>query len=265
MTTQFVAVEAAQHRSPVVLDSPHSGTVYPADFGYTCAFQNLRKAEDTHVERLFGASPSLGAPLVHALFPRSYIDPNRHLAEIEVGMLADGWTGEVADSPKSAYGMGLVWSKLDNDEPIYAQPIASERVRTRITHCYVPYHAAVQAAVDAAHATFGIDECADFVLGDRDGTTAAPSITQAAAAYLEQCGYSVAINFPYKGVEMVRKHGQPAQGRHALQVEVNRKLYLNEVTREPTDNFAAIQAVLKGLIEQLIAASYQLQGAQPRP
>ena len=279
-SSTWVKTEVAQTSSPVVLDSPHSGTVYPADFAFTCPKADLRQAEDTHVERLFSDAPSLGAPLVHALFPRSYIDPNRHIGEIDTALLTETWPGEIRPSDKARIGMGLVWRVLDEGTPIYATPLTAQAVQARIAACYAPYHTAVQAALDAAHAEhgkallvnchsmptrsarltaeYGVDECADFVLGDRDGSTCSPAITEAASAYLRAQGYQVAVNFPYKGVELVRKHGQPTAGRHALQVEINRKLYMNEITRELNTDVADVQAVLRGLVETLIAASYTL-------
>jgi N-formylglutamate deformylase len=257
---------------PLVLDSPHSGTHYPADFDHLPPRARVRQAEDTYVEELFHAAPAAGATLIEALFPRAYIDPNRHLSDIDPAVLDEPWPGPLAPSRKTEQGMGLVWRLAHGGVPLYARPLALADVERRIALYYEPYHAAVTAAIDERHRRFGAvwhlnchsmpavgDVMADdpgrsraeFVLGDRDATTCEPEFTAFVAATLSGMGYEVAINDPYKGVELVRKHGRPVERRHSLQIEVNRRLYMNEVTLEKNAGFAALQADLARLIEAL--------------
>ncbi|HEV8552047.1 MAG TPA: N-formylglutamate amidohydrolase [Casimicrobiaceae bacterium] len=257
---------------PLVLDSPHSGTHYAADFDHLPPRAVVRRAEDTHVETLFARAPDAGATLVEALFPRAYIDPNRHPSDMDPAVLEEPWPGPVARSRKTELGIGLVWRLAQGGVPMYARPLSVADVERRIALYYEPYHAAVAAALDERHRRFGAvwhlnchsmpavgdvmsddpgRERAEFVLGDRDGTTCEPEFTAFVAATLSAMGYEVAINDPYKGVELVRKHGRPAERRHSLQIEINRRLYMDEVSLARTAGFGALQADLVRLIEAL--------------
>jgi N-formylglutamate deformylase len=257
---------------PLVLDSPHSGTHYPADFDHQPPRAVVRKAEDTHVEALYAAAPDVGATLIEALFPRAYIDPNRHLSDLDPAVLDEPWPGPLTPSRKTDLGIGLVWRLAEGGSPMYARPLSVAEIERRIALCYEPYHAAVASVLDDRHRRFGSVwhlNChsmpavggvlsddpgrarADFVLGDRDATTCEPEFTAFVARTLADMGYDVAINDPYKGVELVRRHGRPAERRHSLQVEVNRKLYMDEATLARTAGFAALQADLARLLEAL--------------
>ena len=256
--------------APVVYDSPHSGTVYPADFDAIVARLTLRRAEDTHVETLYAAAPDHGAMLLAANFPRSYIDANRSLLDIDAELLASAWPGPINVSKKTVKGIGLVWRLLDTGEPIYARKLSVAEVQARISNCYAPYHKAVRDAINAAHKHYGavwhinchsmpatssiISEegpgvaRADFVLGDRDGTTCTTDFTAFVALTLRDMGYDVRVNDPYKGVELVRAYSDPGEQKHSLQIEVNRKLYMDEISREPNANFAKLQSDITKLI-----------------
>ncbi|HZI84076.1 MAG TPA: N-formylglutamate amidohydrolase [Casimicrobiaceae bacterium] len=257
---------------PLVLDSPHSGTHYPADFDHLPPRAVVRKAEDTHVEALYAGAPGFGATLIEALFPRAYIDPNRHVSDLDPAVVEDAWPGPLAPSRKTELGIGLVWRLAQGGVPMYARPLPVAEIERRIALCYEPYHAAVAGALDERYREFGAVwhlDChsmpavgdvmsddpgrarADFVLGDRDATTCEPEFTAFVAATLSAMGYEVAINDPYKGVEIVRRHGRPAERRHSLQVEVNRRLYMDEATLDKTAGFAALQADLARLVEAL--------------
>jgi N-formylglutamate deformylase len=255
---------------PLVLDSPHSGIEYPADFDHSPPRAIVRQAEDTHVAELYAAAPEFGATLVEALFPRAYIDPNRHVADIDLQLLADAWPGPVTPSRKTELGIGLVWRLAHGGAPMYARKLSVTEVQRRIADYYEPYQRSVAAALDERHRAFGAVwhiNChsmpavgdvmsddpgrarADFVLGDRDGSTCEPAFTASIAATLSEMGYAVAINDPYKGVELVRKHGRPLERRHSLQIEINRKLYMDEATLEKNPGFAVLQANVARLLE----------------
>ena len=257
---------------PLVLDSPHSGTSYPADFDHLPSRAIVRRAEDTHVETLFGGAPDAGATLVEALFPRAYIDANRHASDMDPAVLEEPWPGLVTRSRKTELGIGLVWRLAQGGVPMYARPLSVADVERRIALYYEPYHAAVAAALEERHRRFGAvwhlnchsmpavgdvmsddpgRERAEFVLGDRDGTTCEPEFTAFVATTLSAMGYEVAINDPYKGVELVRKHGRPAERRHSLQIEINRRLYMDEASLARSTGFGALQADLVRLIEAL--------------
>jgi N-formylglutamate amidohydrolase len=257
---------------PLVLDSPHSGTAYPDDFDHAPSREVVRQAEDTHVEALYSDAPAVGATLIEAHFPRSYIDPNRHRSDIDRELLADAWTGPITPSRKTQLGIGLVWRLAHGGVPMYARKLTAAEVERRISNFYAPYHACVAAALQERHAAFGAvwhinchsmpavgdamsedpgRERADFVLGDRDGSTCAPEFTAFVAEILGSLGYQIAINDPYKGVELVRMHGRPAERRHSLQIEINRRLYMDESTLARNSGFAALRSNLRRLLEAL--------------
>jgi N-formylglutamate deformylase len=269
--------------TPLVLDSPHSGTAYPVDFAHVCDPAVLRRAEDTHVEKLYDFAPALGVAWIEALFPRSYLDANRDLTEIDVDLMDAPWPGPIATDPrvlsKVRLGKGLIWRSTDEGVPLYARQLTVAEVQSRIERCWKPYHAAVAQAIDAAHAAHGYSihiNChsmpavasqyatdfpglvhADFVIGDRDGSTASPALSQRLVEHLRGAGYDVAYNHPYKGVELVRRYGDPARQRHGIQIEINRKLYMDEATLALHEGAAALKADLRSMVEMLLATDHR--------
>ncbi|MGE4369532.1 MAG: N-formylglutamate amidohydrolase [Burkholderiaceae bacterium] len=263
--------------APVVLDSPHSGTDYPPDFGATVPHGQLRTAEDTWVADLWGSAPELGIPLLAARFPRSYIDANRSLQEIDPLLLDTPWPHVLPESAKVRLGKGLIWRMLDDGTPLYDRKLSHQEVNHRINACWRPYHDTLEALINTAHKAFGkvwhinchsmpsvaaafaTDKPGlvhpDIVLGDLDGLTAGPEFAEMVGNWLADRGYSVAVNDPYKGVEIVRRFGGPQQGRHSLQLEINRKLYMDETTLRPHEGYARVQADLNGLMHALVAWS----------
>lgn len=273
---ELPGVQVDAGASALVLDSPHSGTCYPADFHHACPRAALRQAEDTHVEALWGFAPALGATLVRANFPRSYIDANRSLQDIDPVLLDEPWPGPLMDGPKVRLGKGLVWRNLDDGSPIYGRRLSVAEVQGRIRRCWQPYQDALEQAVFAARQRHGFVlhlNChsmpavaqayatehpflahADFVLGDRDGSSADGRITRWLEHFLCSRGYTVSVNHPYKGVEIVRRHGRPAARQHSIQIEVNKRLYMDETTLARHAGFAAVQAVLRELVLTLIGS-----------
>ena len=144
--------------SPLVLDSPHSGTIYPADFSHACDLMTLRRAEDTHVEKLYSFSDEVGAAWVEALFPRSYLDVNRGLNEIDPALLDAKWPYPIdtaSTNVKVRLGKGLIWRLTDEGEPIYAERLTVSEVQHRIDTCWKPYHQALTIAINQAMNTHG--------------------------------------------------------------------------------------------------------------
>ena len=256
---------------PLVCDSPHSGVKYPQDFRYALPFETLRSGEDTDVHELWRALPSVGATLLAAEFPRAYIDPNRDVEDLDAAMLDGPWPTPLNPGEKTRLGIGLIWREAGHQgrQPIYDRLLSVAEVRQRIENYHVPYHEAMREQIEAAYVCFGAvwhlnlhsmpansyeglqiqtdRQLADFVLGDRDGTTAAPEFTDMVAQALRKRGFSVAINDPFKGVALIARLGLPAERRHSLQVELHRGLYMNEATRERSSGFGALQAALAGV------------------
>ena len=260
---------------PLVCDSPHSGVLYPDDFGHVVPFDQLRGAEDTDVHELWQALPSVGATLLAANYPRAYIDPNRDIDDIDPEMLAEPWPTPLHPSEKTRLGIGLIWRDAGKSGkwPIYARKLPVAEVQQRIATYHAPYHAAMREQIEAAHARFGAvwhlnlhsmpadsyeglqiqsdHPLADFVLGARDGTTASPEFTALVAEALRRRGFSVALNDPFKGVALIARLGRPAERRHSLQVEIHRGLYMNETTRERSAGFTALQNALTAVSREI--------------
>jgi N-formylglutamate deformylase len=268
----------------LVLDSPHSGTAYPADFAHACALPVLRRAEDTHVEKLYDFAPGMGVHWLEAFFPRSYLDVNRDTTEVDVSLFDTAWPGAVSTDPKVLskvrLGKGLIWRSTDDGTPIYARKLSVAEAQARIAQCWQPYHAALAGAIDAAHARHGYSihlNChsmpaiasshatefpgeahADFVVGNRDESTSSSALGRLVCEHLSGLGYSVAYNHPYKGVELVRRYGDPGAQRHSIQLEINRELYMNEETLAISPGFEPLKISLRSLVERLLLTDPRL-------
>jgi N-formylglutamate deformylase len=255
--------------APLVFDSPHSGTVDPVDFGAVAPPDALRNSRDSFVDDLFRDAPDYGAYLQAALFPRSYIDPNRSLRDIDPRMLDEPWPGPVTSGEKTIYGHGLVWRLCPPSFEMYDHKLSVAAVRRRIDEYWRPYHAHLSEAIFSTRRRFGRVwhlNChsmpsggapgeggsrsgqVDFVLGDRDGATCSPGFTHWVGETLRAMGYVVRVNDPYKGVELVRAYSDPAAGRHSLQIEINRAIYMDEVRCERNEGFEPLRADLGRLM-----------------
>ena len=259
---------------PLVLDSPHSGREFPADFDAIVSEAELREAEDCYVDELWAGARELGAPLLAAAFARTYIDPNRHAGDVDLEPIEGKWAFEYRPSGKARIGKALIWRTLEDGRPIYARKLKPAVVQERIARWHLPYHVRLKEHLDAAHGKLGRVlhiNChsmrsvagkqseegagsvrADFVLGDRDGTSCDPRFTELVRAILAAMGYDVKVNDPYKGVELVRAYSDPKAGRHSLQIEINKRLYMDEKTLRKTGGFATLQKHLGELAREML-------------
>lgn len=259
---------------PIVLDSPHSGIEFPADFDAAVSEFDLRDGEDCFVDDLYRPATGHGIPLLAARAPRTYLDPNRHRGDIDLELIEGGrWPHEYVPSGKATIGKALIWRTLDDGRPIYSRRLPVDEVHARIERFHGPYHRALVELMDAAQSAFGVvyhlnchsmnsiagamgegglgSQRADFVLGDRDGTTCDPAFTEFVRTTLAGMGYEVKVNDPYKGVELVRAYSAPKRGRHSLQVEINKRLYMDEAARERNAGFAHLQRNLMTMIDAI--------------
>ncbi|MDG3040082.1 N-formylglutamate amidohydrolase [Roseicyclus marinus] len=264
----------ANQRLPLVFDSPHSGTDYPEDFGHIADPTTLRNAEDTHVADLWAGALDAGAILLEAHFPRSYVDANRAPDDMDPDQIEGEYPGALNPTVKSQLGIGLCWTRVPPaGGPMYASRLTADQVAARVARYHRPYQQRLRALLDHAHGRWGavwhinchsMQEVAsamstqergtprpDFVLGDRDGTACEPAFTETVRDFLIARGYSVAVNDPYKGMELIRANGDPAHGRHSMQIEVNRKLYMDETTRAPNAGYAELKACFTALAAHL--------------
>jgi N-formylglutamate amidohydrolase len=272
----------AQPEVALVLDSPHSGFHMPPDFGSCRSECELRDGEDCFVDELW-LPAARALPLLAANFPRTYLDLNRHPGDIDLELLGEHWPGDWVPSGKARIGKALLWRTLDDGRPIYDRKLTVAEVQQRIALYHRPYHEALLGLLNAAHARFGVVlhlNChsmnpvsgfmgqggagvarADIVLGDRDGSSCAPRWTHFVRDFFASCGYEVKINDPFKGVELVRAYSNPAGGRHSLQIEINKRLYMDCVTLSKTPGFAVLQAQLEQLVGALADELTQQPGA----
>lgn len=247
---------------PVLFDSPHSGRTIPDDFVTRVSLAELRTGEDAFVDELVSGCLARGIGLVAAEFPRAYIDANRPIDDIDESMLDAPWPGGAVPTDKSARGMGLIRREILKGVPLYDAPLSVAEVDRRIENYYRPYHAAVREGLDRLHAVYrrvwhvdwhsmkpvGVamnvdagEARPDFVVSDGEGRTAAPDLTESVAGWLRERGYSASVNDPYKGAEMIRRYGAPEEGRHSIQIEINRRLYLDAERMVRTNGFAALK------------------------
>jgi N-formylglutamate deformylase len=257
---------------PLVYDSPHSGRDYPEDFAPAVPLERLWGYEDRLVDDLVADAPALGIALVAACFPRAYVDPNRAEDDLDAEVLGAEHAPPGPASALAAKGIGLVFRTLPDGTAIYERPIGRAAVEARIARFWRPYHAALDGALEAAQRRHGAvwhvswhsmrpvgdalspDPGArrpDFVVSDLDGRAADGAFTAAAVEELERLGRSVAVNRPFKGGYITRRHGRPEAGRHSIQIEINRGLYIDLDSLEPLPAMA-------GLREELAAFSAAL-------
>lgn len=248
---------------PLMLDSPHSGNVYPDDFDHACPRDKILWGEDAFVDQLFDTAPGHGAWLLCCKFPRTYIDPNRALVDLDTEMIEGGWPDPVEVTDKTARGIGLIWRRADDEHAFYDRLLTAAEVRRRIDDYWRPYQDQMDHMADTIAARWGrrwhinchsmyspayaeqlnnpYRPSTDIILGDRDGTTSSPEFTNAFADALRAEGLSVAINDQFKGVELVRKYGDPANGFNSVQIEIDRSLYMDEWTITKKPGFAPLR------------------------
>jgi N-formylglutamate deformylase len=240
---------------PLIYDSPHSGRYYPDDFEPSVSVELLHGYEDRLVDDLVADAPQHGIALIAAAFPRAYIDPNRAADDIDADLIGEDWTDPLNPTLYSQRGHGLVFRKSLEGKPIYERPLGKERLRSRIEGYWRPYHQALEQALQTIQQRCGDvwhiswhsmrpvgdesssdpgEERPDFVVSDLDGDSAGVEFTRHAIDQLRELGYSVNRNWPFKGGYITQLHGRPHEGRHSIQIEINRGLYLDLATLELT-------------------------------
>jgi N-formylglutamate amidohydrolase len=268
----------AEIRVPFVFNSPHSGNAYSQEFIQSSRLDamTLRKSEDCFVDELFAGVVPIGAPLLKAEFPRAWLDVNREPWELDPEMFDGPLPANInSRSARVTGGLGTIARIVSETEEIYADKIPSSQAISRIQNHYIPYHAALRNLLATTVVNFGhavLIDChsmpscsqsanplrrehmrADFVLGDRFGTSCAPQITHFAASFLRELGYHVVINKPYAGGFITEHYGRPENGLHALQIEINRALYMDEKHLTKNTGFHALAADLSSFVSRLVS------------
>ena len=279
-----VIEEPRAHAIPFVFNVPHAGDVYPPAFLQAARLDalSLRRSEDAFVDRLLAGVTALGAPLMRARFPRAYLDVNREPYELDPRMF-DGRLPTYANtrSMRVAGGLGTVPRIVADGQDIYRTRLPVDAALARIEGLYKPYHRALRGLVHRTARGFGhavLVDChsmpasslgrdearrTDVVLGDRYGTACAPALTDIAEAAFAGAGFRVVRNRPYAGGFITEHYGEPSLGRHALQVEINRTLYMEERALIERPDFAELGARLVAVFAQ-VAGAWEAERAPPR-
>jgi N-formylglutamate amidohydrolase len=268
----------AAQSAPVVLASPHSGRSYSQSFLADSRLDplTLRRSEDSFVDQLFAAGPSLGLPLVAARFPRAYCDVNREPYELDQQMFEDRLPPFVnTRSVRVACGLGTIARVVTDGAEIYRRRLSFAEAEQRLRQCYRPYHRALRDLIDETVAGFGgallvdchsmpsvggpMDQDAglgrkDIVLGDRYGTSCDGRIVSMIEAILKSYGFDVVRNNPYAGGYTTQLYGVPGRSVHALQIEINRALYMDERKVERKAGFDELREKLTALLTALPSA-----------
>jgi N-formylglutamate amidohydrolase len=270
----FEIMRPARQSVPLVFASPHSGRDYPKHFVAAAALDAvaLRRSEDSYVDELFGAAPEFGAPLLKALFPRAFIDPNREPFELDPAMFVDELPSYAnSQSSRVAAGLGTIPKVVSSGREIYRAKLTFAEAAERINVYYRPYHKALAGLVEETVERFGhcvLIDChsmpsvggpldpdagrgrADFVLGDCFGGACEDRVTATVERVLRAQGHSVVRNKPFAGGFTARHYGKPRAGVHALQIEINRALYMDEVSIERRDG---IHLLTRQMVEIVVA------------
>jgi N-formylglutamate amidohydrolase len=262
----------ARRDTCIVFASPHSARDYPAWFLRASELDalTLRSSEDAFVDQLFASAPRHGAPLLLAGAPRAFVDLNRNADELDPALIEG--VRHAGHNPRVAAGLGVIPRVVAGGRAIYKGKMPRAEAQQRIDSIWRPYHAALAAEMDRTHAMFGravLIDChsmpheamdgtvrtgarwPDVVLGDRFGASAAGDITDRIEEAFTAAGLVVARNTPFAGAYVTQTYGRPARGHHAVQIEIDRALYMDETTIRPSAGFAAFQTLLEGVVAQI--------------
>lgn len=257
----------------LVFDSPHSGRFYPPDWHPQATGVALRRGEDAYMDELVSGAVAHAVVVLLANYPRCYIDVNRELRDIDPELLTEPWPEPLEPSEKTRLGLGLIRRYVTPGVEVNGARLTVAEVQDRIARVYRPYHQALRELLDAVRARHGVvwhvnwhsmksvgnamtpDGSGalrpDVVVSDRDGTSAAPALTETVVEALRERGYRVAVNRPYRGGTIVARYGRPAEGVHSVQVELNRALYLEEARVAKTDRFPEVRDDVTALAARL--------------
>lgn len=264
--------QPAAQTSPVVFASPHSGRAYGSDFLQQSLLDEvtIRSSEDAYVDRLFDSAPNFGAPLITAVAPRAYIDLNRSVEELDPALIEG--VRRQAHNPRIASGLGVIPRVVANGRPIYQGKLPRAEADRRIAQIWHPYHAQLRNLIRQTYARFGqvilvdchsmphealenvarsTDQRPQIVLGDRFGASARPSVVDRIEAAFTKAGFDVGRNTPFAGAYITQAYGHPLRNKHAIQIEIDRALYMDERRVQPSADFDRFRAILRGVIAEI--------------
>jgi N-formylglutamate amidohydrolase len=281
--TPFTLISSHGNGSPSkwLITSPHSGHYYPRDFILKSKLdsQQLRLSEDMHIDALLADAPQAGASLLLATYPRAYVDLNREPYELDASMFSDQLPDFVnKDSTRVLGGLGTIAKNVTERLEIYDRPLVFSEAEQRIEKIYFPFHTCLKKQIETARDFWGkaylLDVhsmpsnavrkykggksgSVDFVLGNRHGRSCDADIYDVVYDFLTDAGYYVEKNKPYAGGYITEHYGNPSEGFHTLQLEVNRKLYMNETSYDLLGNSDEIRNLFSDLVSTLINKTHE--------
>lgn len=276
----FCLFQPVRRLSSVVFASPHSGSDYPEGFVRASVLDRhaIRSSEDAFVDRLFDCAPEFGAPLLCARAPRAYVDFNRSPDELDPALIEG--VRRHGHNPRVASGLGVIPRVVSNGRAIYRGKIPMSEAKQRLDQCWRPYHAALQDLLDQAHHRFGeaiLIDChsmpheamdgvarsgaprPEIVLGDRFGAAADSAVVERVEAAFAAAGLTVSRNAPFAGAYVTQAYGRPSRRQHAIQIEIDRSVYMDERRIAPNGNFDVFRALLRRIVAEIAAIGYEEQ------
>ena len=272
----FLRHDPAADPAPVLVDVSRSGREYPPEFRSPLPFTEVHDNVSMYVEELCGAAPRLGATLLYACFPNTFIDTNRSAADVDEGLIEGKWPGPIKKSDFTERGLGLIKRLSRYGTQMQERKLTVAELEERLATYHKPYHQelarilaemrgrsgrAIQlsfhcmSAIGApTHADPGQPR-ADFNIGDIHGTTCTPELFDFIAKALQDRGHSVSRNFPYYGGELTRRHSNLASRSESVFVEINKRMFIDTKTFKRTDGFGAVQASVEALIRAVVEYS----------
>ena len=268
----YEVIHPDRNRSCVVFASPHSGRNYSFSFLSSTVLDDhaIRSSEDAFVDLLFNAAPEYGAPFLMAGVPRAYVDLNRACEELDPALIEG--VRRQGHNPRVASGLGVIPRVVANGRGIYCGKISLEEAEKRIDSYWRPYHAMLQQLLGAAHQRHGqavLVDChsmpheamdgvalrgmkrPDVVIGDRFGAAASGDVVDRIEAAFTAAGFNVTRNTPFAGAYITQTYGRPSRGQHAVQIELDRSLYMNEALVRPNENFETVQKALQAVVAEI--------------
>ena len=269
----FRLFRPVRQQTSVIFASPHSGRDYPADFLAQTLLDGrmIRSSEDAFVDQLFDVAPAFGAPLLAAAVPRAYLDLNRAPDELDPAVIEGIARG--AHNPRVSSGLGVIPRVVAGGRAIYRGKLPLAEAEARILRCWHPYHRALRDLIETTHGAFGqavLIDChsmpheaieghgrpgalrPDVVLGDRFGAAAGRDLVERVEAAFAAAGLRVARNAPFAGAFIAQSYGRPSAGRHVIQVEIDRSLYMDEARVEKRADFGTFREVIAGVVAEIV-------------
>ncbi len=280
----FLRFDPAGDPAPLLVDVSRSGREYPPDFRSPIPFTTLHDNVSMYVEELYGSAPQLGATLLYACFPNTYIDTNRSAADVDESLIDGTWPGPINKSDFTSRGLGLLKRVSRYGEPMQERKLTVSEVQARLANYHEPYHRELGRILDEMRSRFGTamqlschcmsavgapthpdprQERADFNIADVKGTTCSPDVIAFVGDTLKGLGHTVTVNWPYYGGELNRRHGAPADGIESVFIEANKRLFIDTRTFKRTENFLNVKASIDKLLGALV--NFVRSRTRPKP